>query len=202
MTENEKIKQIIKGYEPQIFGGRTDTAVLLPLIKVADEWHVLYEVRSQVVSQAGDSSFPGGKVEPGESFEEAAVRETMEELNLERENIKVYGEMDFIISQYITIHCFVGEIVGVKVEDIQPNIEVEQIYTIPLSYLLNNAPSYFGVSFDPILDEQFIETQENKFELRNQKEYIPYYRIDNHMLWGYTANLTERFIEIIKDKNQ
>lgn len=195
----DKIKEIIKDYTPQIYGGRTETSVLLPLVEVNDEWHILYEVRSQVVSQAGDSSFPGGKVEEGESFKEAAIRETMEELNIKRENIKVHGEIDYIVSQYVRIHCFVGELVDVEVEEIQPNIEVEEVYTIPVDFLLENKPAYFSVSFDPVLDEQFMEMQENNMQLKNTKEDIPYYEIDKHLLWGFTANLTERFIEIIKN---
>ncbi len=51
-----------------MYGNRKESAVLIPLIKVDGEWHILYEVRSQLVSQAGDSSFPGGKVEPGETL--------------------------------------------------------------------------------------------------------------------------------------
>lgn len=197
----EQIKKRIKNYDAAIYGVRKKSAVLLPLIKVDGEVHVLYEVRSQAVSQAGDSSFPGGRVEKGESFEEAAVRETMEELNLDRENIKVIGEIDYIVNQHVMIHCFVGELIDVEVSDIKPNLEVEQIYTIPLDYLLRNKPAYFKVGFDPIFEEQFLEElerEQKRYNLTNMKEKIPYYQIKTHSLWGFTANLTERFIQIIK----
>lgn len=197
----DQIKESIKNYDATIYGERKKSAVLLPLIEVDGEVHVLYEVRSQAVSQAGDSSFPGGRVEEGESFEEAAVRETMEELNLDRENIKVIGEIDYIVNQHVRIHCFVGELTGVEVSDIKPNLEVEQIYTIPLDYLLRNKPAYFKVGFDPIFEEQFLqelEREQKRYNLTNMKEKIPYYQIKTHSLWGFTANLTERFIQIIK----
>ena len=197
----DQIKESIKNYDATIYGERKKSAVLLPLIEVDGEVHVLYEVRSQAVSQAGDSSFPGGRVEEGESFEEAAVRETMEELNLDRENIKVIGEIDYIVNQHVRIHCFVGELTGVEVSDIKPNLEVEQIYTIPLDYLLRNKPAYFMVGFDPIFEEQFLEELEREkkqYNLTDMKEQIPYYQIETHSLWGFTANLTERFIQIIK----
>lgn len=197
----DQIKESIKNYDATIYGERKKSAVLLPLIKVDGEVHVLYEVRSQHVSQAGDSSFPGGRVEEGESFEEAAVRETMEELNLDRENIKVIGEIDYIVNQHVRIHCFVGELTGVEVSDIKPNLEVEQIYTIPLDYLLRNKPAYFKVGFDPIFEGQFLqelEREQKRYNLTNMKEKIPYYQIKTHSLWGFTANLTERFIQIIK----
>lgn len=195
------IKETIQNYEPKIYGNRRESAVLLPLIKRNGEWHILYEVRSQVVSQAGDSSFPGGSVEDGETFKEAAIRETMEELNLHENNIQMIGEIDYIVNNRMTIYCFVGELVDVAFEDIKPNLEVEQIYTIPVKYLLENEPSYFEVSFDPIFDEQFLKDQENKlapFQLIEYTDRIPYYEIKNHRLWGYTANLTDRFIRIIR----
>lgn len=198
----DNIKNKMKDYKPQIYGGRKESAVLIPLIEVDGEWHILYEVRSKLVSQAGDSSFPGGKVEPGESYEEAAIRETMEELNLSRDHIKVYGEMDFIIGQFMIIRCFVGELVGINVSDIKPNEEVEQIYTVPLNYFIENDPNYFSVHYNPRLEQEFEKSLgENEFErkLRNHGEKIPVYEIKDHSLWGYTANLTERFVEIIRE---
>lgn len=202
---NPDYKEIIKNYEPQVYGGRKESAVLLPLIKVNDEWHILYEVRSQLVSQAGDSSFPGGKVEEGETFEEAAIRETMEELNIKRENIVVHGEIDYIFSQQLIIRCFVGELIDIDVEDIAPNEEVEEIYTVPVKYFIHHPPKYYTIRFNPVLDEKFILSQgkeEFEYEFRNHTDKVPVYEIEKHSLWGYTANLTERFIEIIEEKTQ
>lgn len=197
----DKIKNVMEEYTPKIYGQHIESAVLLPLIQIDNEWHVLYEVRSRAVSQAGDSSFPGGKIEKGETNEEAAIRETMEELNLKRENIRVFGEMDYIVSENLIIYCFVGEIVGVDVEDIQGNIEVEKIYTVPLQHLLETKPKQFSVNFNPTLEKDFTDKQEDnahEYKLRERAHKIPYYEIENHSLWGFTANLTERFVKIIQ----
>lgn len=197
-------KEMIKKYKPQVYGGRKESAVLLPLIKVDDEWHILYEVRSDLVSQAGDSSFPGGRVEKNENFEEAAIRETMEELNIARENIKVLGEMDYIISKNLIIRCFVGELIGLEVSDISPNQEVEQVYTVPVEFLITNPPQYFTVNFNPALDEEFLRSlgkEEFEYEFREHTDKVPVYEVEKHSLWGYTANLTERFIEIIQGED-
>ena len=199
----DNVKKMMENYIPKIYGKRGRSAVLLPLIQVDGKHHVLYEVRSRHVSQAGDSSFPGGKVEADETYEEAAVRETMEELNLKRENIQVFGEMDYIVSERMIIRCFVGEIVGIRVEEINPNIEVETVYTLPLDYLIKTKPSHFSVNLKPTFDEDILAIQEDKgyeFELIEHKHKIPYYDIEKHSLWGFTANLTERFIEIIRSK--
>lgn len=199
----EKIQKIMEQYESKLYGERVEAAVFIPLIEVEGEWHILYEVRSEFVSQAGDSSFPGGRIEMDETFEEAAVRETMEELNLKKENVKVFGEMDCLINQKVHIHSFVGQLVDVKLEDIRPNKEVAAIYTVPLSYLFATPPAYFSISFDPVVEEKFSKSEENNFEkykLNTAKEKVPYYEIDDHLLWGLTANLTQRLIDIIKNK--
>ena len=57
-------------------------AVLIPWVKKEDGDALLLEVRSEKVKQPGEVCFPGGRVEPGETTAEAAVRETCEELGL------------------------------------------------------------------------------------------------------------------------
>ena len=129
------------------------------------------------------------------------MRETMEELNIQRENIKVHGEMDYIIGQYMIIRCFVGEIVDLDISDIHPNEEVEIIYSVPVNYFIENDPNYFSVRYNPRLDEKFEKSLgENEFErkLTNHGDKIPVYEIKDHSLWGYTANMTARFIEILR----
>ena len=54
-------------------------AVCIPLMPGPDGYEVLFEVRSaNIKSQPGDVCFPGGRMEPGETPDETAVRETME----------------------------------------------------------------------------------------------------------------------------
>ena len=126
-------------------------------------------------------------------------------MSLQEENIKIIGEIDYIVNQRMIIYCFVGELVDVEFEKIKPNLEVEKIYTVPVQYLLNNKPSYFEVEFSPVVNEQFLNEQNELYhsmELHSSKERIPYYEIQKHRLWGYTANLTERFIKIIQKSGE
>ena len=48
-------------------------AVFIPLIEVDGKDHILFEVRSESVSQPGEVSFPGGRLEGGEDFSEACL---------------------------------------------------------------------------------------------------------------------------------
>ncbi len=56
-------------------------AVLVLLYPKEDEWHVLLTLRpTHLPTHAGQISFPGGAMEPGETFEQCAAREWYEEL--------------------------------------------------------------------------------------------------------------------------
>jgi 8-oxo-dGTP diphosphatase len=56
---------------------------------IRDGGHVLMAQRPEGKAQAGLWEFPGGKIEPGETPEEALARECREELALEIENPSV-----------------------------------------------------------------------------------------------------------------
>lgn len=204
-TMLEDIKKIIAEHKPEPIGEQRNFSVLIPLIRVDGALHVLYEVRGAHISQPGDTSFPGGAVEPGESFEAAAIRETMEELNLKSENIKILGEMDYIMNDRAIIHCFVGEITGVEKDDIRFNKEVQEIFTVPLQYFMDNRPTYYSSTVRLEHPDDF------PFELiPNGKDYkfkvgvhcVPFYHLEHHRLWGYTANLTDRFVSILEQNEQ
>ncbi|MCR4944785.1 MAG: (deoxy)nucleoside triphosphate pyrophosphohydrolase [Clostridium sp.] len=57
--------------------------------------------------------FPGGKIEKGETKEEALHREIMEELELEIDNLKFLTTVDYDYDNFhLTMHCFMCEILG------------------------------------------------------------------------------------------
>ena len=202
----EDIKKILAEHKPEPIGEQRYFSVLLPLIRVDGALHVLYEVRGEHISQPGDTSFPGGAVEPGESFEETAIRETMEELNIKRDNINILGEMDYIMNERAIIHCYVGEIVGVDKDDISFNKEVQEIFTVPLQYFMDNRPTYYSSTVrlehpDDFPFELIPNGRDYKFRIGVHS--VPFYHLETHRLWGFTANLTDRFVSILEqNENQ
>src|SRR5688500_4463163 len=66
-------------------------AGLVLLFPEAGEARLVLTVRSDRVRHAGQVSFPGGVVEPGESFEQAALREAHEEVALPIADAHVLG---------------------------------------------------------------------------------------------------------------
>lgn len=195
------LKNIMKVYQPEPTNKQRRSSVLIPLMEIDGEWHVVYEVRSGIVSQAGDASFPGGRIELNESPKDAAVRETTEELNIDENNIEVYGEMDYIANDFTIIYCYVGEIKGIAFEDIEPNEEVEMLFTIPLKKLIEEDPVLFEVSSEDTFPDDFpFEriTYGKEFKFGSRNRTVPYYPNENYFLWGMTANLTYHFVDILR----
>lgn len=199
----DNIKRILNEHSSEPLGKKRKFSVMLPLIQRNNEWHILYEVRSKNISQPGETSFPGGAVEDGETFEEAAIRETMEELNLSRSCIKVLGETDYIVNEYAVIHCFICKL-DIEFEAIDFNEEVASIFSIPVQYFVENRPIYYTSKF--ILDhpEDFpfdLVPNGKNYQFKAGSYKIPFYRLNGHSLWGYTANLTDHFIELVSSKS-
>lgn len=198
----KSIQHIIQNYKAKPYGQQRLYAVLLPLIEVKDELHVLYEVRSHLISQPGDTSFPGGGVEEGESFEAAAVRETTEELNIGADDIEVYGAIDYVVNDRAIIYCFVGKI-NRPLDSFQVNEEVERLFTVPLAFLMENEPKYYTIQSKALYDEEFpfhLINNGRDYKFSHMKHHTPFYSLPEETLWGYTANLTHRFTSILKEQ--
>ena len=195
------LKNIMEVYQPQPARKGRRSAVLIPLIKRDGEWHVIYEERSKLVPQSGDASFPGGGIKLNESPEQAAVRETMEELNLKEEQIDVYGEMDYLANEGDIIYSFVGEIKGLSFEEIVANEEIESLFTIPLQHLIEKDPIFFNIDAKLEFPDNFPFgriSYAKEFQSRAKSQTIPYYPISDYLLWGFTAELTYRFSELLR----
>jgi 8-oxo-dGTP pyrophosphatase MutT (NUDIX family) len=71
----------------------TRAAVLIPVVDRGDELNVLLTLRADSLRHhAGQISFPGGRLEPGDADAvSAALRETEEEIGLRRELVEIIG---------------------------------------------------------------------------------------------------------------
>ena len=91
---------------------------------------------AKLSSHAGQRAYPGGRLDPGETAEQAALRELEEEVGLALDTSKILGLLD----DYATRSGFVITPVviwGGKSPDLVPNHdEVAQIHRIPLRELL------------------------------------------------------------------
>ena len=98
-------------------------AVIMLFVKVRDEFHLLFTKRSQNLrTHKGEISFPGGHRDPGEASPlVTALRECEEEVGLSKDDIKVLGALDKVISHRgKMVFPIVGVYLG-SVEDVVAN---------------------------------------------------------------------------------
>ncbi|TAA72415.1 NUDIX hydrolase [Planococcus salinarum] len=197
----EKVKDRI----PEVMDNRSFSkfAILLPMIEKDGEIHILFEVRShQLRSQPGEICFPGGRIDKeDESEEDAAVRETVEELGIANEQISDIFPLDYIVSPFgMIVYSFAG-IIDADVE-FRPNPpEVDSLFTVPLSFFLEKDPKVYRVNFDIQPEESFpydlIAGGENyNWRTRQVDEF--FYLYEDKVIWGLTAKILTHFMEIIR----
>jgi 8-oxo-dGTP pyrophosphatase MutT (NUDIX family) len=119
-------------------GEPRSAAVLVPIVNRSDGLAVLFTERSaDLPDHAGQISFPGGRVEPGDlDVDATALRETEEEIGLPRDRVTVLGRL----ADYETVTGYrVTPVVG-WVEPPFPvradPVEVADVFEVPLAFLL------------------------------------------------------------------
>lgn len=202
--EIDRIKRKLVERKPQPIEPMAKFAILIPLIEIEGKWELIFELRSMDLrSQPGEVSFPGGSLEENETYKEAAVRETMEELRIEEDNIQVLGELDYLISySNMRIHCFLARISGLNVDKINPNPgEVDHIFTVPLDFFLENEPKEYYLEMETKYNAEFpynlIPNGEN-YDFRKPRRKIYFYQYGDYIIWGYTAAMAKHLVDIIK----
>lgn len=200
----EYIKNKVYNRIPQPLDVKYKYAVLVPIINNNNRLELIFQMRAKTLNrQPGEVSFPGGQVEENESFKEAAIRETIEELNILEENIEVIGELDYVVSYYnSTVHAFLGIINGVDVDKINPNKgEVDHIFTVPLDFFLENEPEVYYLD---LLIQNSAEFPYNlipngeDYKWGRGKHSVHFYHYEDYIIWGYTAKVLKNLTNIIK----
>ncbi len=177
-------------------------AVLVPLVKTEDGLAVLFEERSSKLNtQPDEVSFPGGAVEAGESYEEAAVRETMEELLVQREQIKVLGPSDILINPSAKkIHPYLAIL-----EDYDGSFheaEVKSTFLVPLSFFKEEEPKIYRNKLILDIDKDFPHQDvPNGFKYRwDRGEYqVMFYYWEDKVIWGLTARMLKATLELMEE---
>ena len=149
-------------------------------------------VRSKKLKKhSGEISFPGGKLEEGETIVEAAIRETREEIGIGRQYIEILGQFEPTITMTgFIIHPVVGV---VSSTDFTINEqEVQRVLIVPLDFfkeenVLTEHPYQLGEHNLPFLSFKYIEK-----EMVNGKKTST-----QHTIWGASAHIISRFFHVI-----
>ncbi|WP_042455730.1 NUDIX hydrolase [Neobacillus dielmonensis] len=203
--ELDTILAKLKDHTSTILGSNkySKYAVLLPLIQKEDGIHVLFEKRSlNLRRQPGEICFPGGRMDSCDTDEKStAIRETVEELGLPKEDITEVFPLDFMVTPFeMMVYPFAGIIANP--DKICPNpSEVGEIFTVPLAYFMNHKPEIYHIEFKVEPEKNFpfdliIGGVNYNWRTRGMEEY--FYRYEDKVIWGLTARILAHFIEIIE----
>ena len=149
-------------------------AVLVPIVQHDDGATMLLTRRTDHLHHhAGQISFPGGRVEDGDDGPvDTALRETQEEIGLDRAHVSIIGYLDayetgtgFHISPVVALVR-----PGFNLE--LDKFEVAEAFEVPLAFL-----------FDPVNHQR----HSREWQGRKRSYYaMPY---DDYYIWGATAGM-------------
>jgi 8-oxo-dGTP pyrophosphatase MutT (NUDIX family) len=154
-------------------------AVLAPIVSRGGEASMLLTRRAESLrDHSGQIAFPGGKIEPGESPLDAALREAEEEIGLTRERIEILGCLDpYQTSTGFRVFPLVGVIHPPLDLTLNPQ-EVDDAFETPLSFLMDAANH-----------QRHFRQWQGK---RRQFYAMPF---ENHYIWGATAGMIRNLYE-------
>ena len=148
-------------------------AVLAAITERADRpGFLLIHRPSNMRSHPGQVAFPGGKIDPGETAEEAALREAYEELGIQPRDVHLIGASD----TYRTGSGYA----------ITPVIAV-----VPPDLVLNPSPTEVAQWFEAPVDFVFDSanhTHHSAFWQGRERRYIEI-MWQEHRIWGVTAGI-------------
>ncbi len=156
-------------------------AVLVPIVeRVAGPTLILTQRTDHLDAHAGQISFPGGRVEAGEGLEDAALRETEEEIGLPRRHIRLIGRLD----TYVTRTGFeVTPVVGAIAPPfpiVADKFEVADVFEVPLQFFL--APG---------------SRQRHARMYQGRERHFYAFPYKDRYIWGATAGMLVNLIEVL-----
>lgn len=161
--------------------GARESAVLVALFEDGAGPEVLLTRRSRHMrAHHGEVSFPGGRIEPGETPTLAALRETEEEVGLAPALVELVGELDQLAT--LASRNSIVPIVGRLDErpDLAPaTSEVDRVLTVPLAELVRD-DTYRSERWGSDIGERAMH----------------FFLLDDETVWGATARMLVQLLSI------
>ena len=165
----------------------TPAAVLILLYSEDNEIYFFLTKRTdELEHHKGQISLPGGTQEGNEKLIDTALRETQEEIGINKTSISIIGTITplFVPVTGFMIYPFIGYSLNKLDPKVDP-VEVAAIFSVNISDLLN---------------------KENRtIEQRNIRGYdvqVPYFKLNDYKVWGATSMILSEFRDLIKSINE
>lgn len=191
-----------RDHTPGLMGARAVYAVLVPLLYAAEnEPALLFEVRAKTLRrQPGEVCFPGGKLEPGETPVQCALRELHEELGIPAERVEVVGQLDFIAHPSgFLLYPVLGKLQQADVEKLTISpAEVAETFQIPLSFFVDHRPEVWSYPLKPQIPADFPYERlgiDRNYPWRGAVMDVPVYWCEGRAVWGMTARIVRSLLE-------
>lgn len=151
------------------------SAVLIALVDGPDGAEVLLTRRSmQMRNHKGEVSFPGGRLDPGETPVETAIREAHEEVGLDPRMPTVVGELAHLNT--IVSRSYIVPVVSVldeRPDDLRPlTFEADRVFWTPIGELTRPGTYHMERWGSPPLDRP-----------------LHFFDLDDETIWGATAHM-------------
>ena len=143
---------------------------------------VLTRRSSRLRSHTHQVSFPGGRIDRGETPVQAALREAREEVGLDPATVDVFGELSRLstFANPVPITPFVAELPGRPV--LRPNpAEVERAFTVPLVELTQ--PEVYREELWTFPD--------------GREQPITFFELVGDTVWGATARMLQELLDVV-----
>jgi 8-oxo-dGTP pyrophosphatase MutT (NUDIX family) len=162
-------------------------AALLLLYPHDNAWHVPLTVRGSALRHhTGQVSLPGGRLDEGETVEQAALREAHEEVGVSPSDVEILGRLT-ALPVYVSGHLL-HPVVGVATERPKFSLamhEVERLIEVPVS-MLREPDRILWEERTRILPPQGVMN-------------VPYFNVIDARVWGATAMVLAEFMALVED---